>query len=140
MCRGPLAYGHATAVSTRELMRPNPSGRARAPLSGVIACGHARGGGGERLVATLQELIAIPSIGGTRGRGRDPAPPGRAAGDLGLAVDLWPIDLADLRGRADYPGEEVDRTRGLGPGRAPTRPDERPALILQGHVDVVPPG
>ena len=91
------------------------------------------------LVTTLCELIAIPSVGGT------PAETDiqhlladRLAG-LGLAVDLWPIDLADLRARADFPGEEVDRA--LAWGLVGThRPDERPSLILQGHVDVVPPG
>ena len=58
---------------------------------------------------------------------------------LGLTVDLWPIDLADLRSRADFPGEEVHRTQAWGLVGT-HRPDERPALVLQGHVDVVPPG
>jgi acetylornithine deacetylase len=54
-------------------------------------------------------------------------------------VDLWPIDLADLRAREDFPGEEVDRTQAWGLVGA-HRPGERPALVLEGHVDVVPTG
>ena len=47
------------------------------------------------------------------------------------------VDLADLRQREDYPGEEVERTAAWGLV-ATNHPGERPALILQGHVDVVP--
>ena len=58
---------------------------------------------------------------------------------LGLDVDHWPLDLPALRAAAGYPGEEVDRTEawglvGTSAGAGP------PALILAGHVDVVPPG
>ena len=75
------------------------------------------------LVATLQELIAIPSIGGTPAEVDIQHRLAERLGDLGLDVDLWPIDLADLREpRRTIPGEEVDRTAGVGPGRAPTGP------------------
>ena len=69
------------------------------------------------VVATLKELIAIPSIGGTDGEVVIQHRLAERLGDLGLDVDLWPIDLADLRRREDYPGEEVDRPDGVGPGR-----------------------
>ena len=91
------------------------------------------------LVATLSELIAVPSIGGTPGEAEIQHLLAERLAALGLAVDLWPIDLADLRARADFPGEEVDRTQAWGLVGT-HRPDERPALVLQGHVDVVPPG
>jgi acetylornithine deacetylase len=91
------------------------------------------------LVATLCELIAVPSIGGTPGEAEiQHLLAGRLA-ELGLAVDLWPIDLADLRGHADFPGEEVDRAQAWGLVGT-HRAGERPALVLEGHVDVVPPG
>ena len=66
------------------------------------------------LVATLQELIAIPSIGGTPGEAEIQHHLAERLGDLGLTVDLWPIDLADLRAGADFPGEEVERTQAWG--------------------------
>ena len=91
------------------------------------------------LVATLQELIAIPSIGGTPGEVEIQHHLAERLGDLGLTVDLWPIDLADLRAGADFPGEEVERTQAWGLVGT-YRPEERSRLILQGHVDVVPPG
>ena len=91
------------------------------------------------LVASLSELMAIPSIGGTSGEAEIQQLLAERLSALGLAVDLWPIDLAELRAGPDYPGEEVDRTQAWGLV-ATHRPDERPALILEGHVDVVPPG
>ena len=91
------------------------------------------------LVTTLQELIAIPSIGGTPAEATIQHDLAERLARLGLAVDLWPIDLADLRRRNDYPGEEVERTEAWGLVGS-FRPDERPALVLEGHVDVVPTG
>ena len=92
-----------------------------------------------RLVATLSELIATPSMGGTPAEAEIQHLLADRLAALGLTVDLWPIDLADLRSRPDFPGEEVDRTQAWGLVGT-HRPDERPALVLQGHVDVVPPG
>ncbi|HSU35030.1 MAG TPA: ArgE/DapE family deacylase [Propionibacteriaceae bacterium] len=91
------------------------------------------------VVATLTELLAIPSIGGAEGEAAIQHRLAERLGDLGLDVDLWPLDLADLRQREDYPGEEVDRTTAWGLV-ATNQPGERPALILEGHVDVVPIG
>ena len=91
------------------------------------------------LVATLQELIAIPSVGGSVAEVTIQHRLATRLADLGLDVDLWPLDLADLRCRPDYPGEEVHRETAWGLV-ATNRPGERPALILQGHVDVVPTG
>jgi acetylornithine deacetylase len=57
---------------------------------------------------------------------------------LGLEVDQWRIDLDRLRADPDYPGEEVEREEAW--GVVGTSRPGRPALILNGHVDVVPPG
>ena len=91
------------------------------------------------LVATLNELMAVPSIGGTPDEIEIQQLLAERLTALGLIVDLWPIDLPELRGRPDFPGEEVDRTQAWGLV-ATHRPDQRSGLILQGHVDVVPPG
>ena len=91
------------------------------------------------MISVLTELIAIPSVGGTEAEIAIQYWLADRLAGLGLGVDLWPIDLAAVRGRPDYPGEEVDRTAAYGL-IATNAPGERPALILCGHVDVVPVG
>lgn len=91
------------------------------------------------LIATLKELIAIPSIGGTAGEVTIQHRLAERLAELGLDVDLWPIDLSDLRARADFCGEEVARAEAWGLVGT-YRPGERAALVLEGHVDVVPTG
>ena len=61
---------------------------------------------------------------------------------LGLDVDVWRLDLEDLAADPDHPGTEAPRTEGwgvVGVLRAGS-PDHVPALVLQGHTDVVPTG
>src|SRR5215204_4125781 len=87
------------------------------------------------LAATVSELIATPSMGGTPAEAEIQHLLAERLTALGLSVDLWPIDLADLRSRPDFPGEEVDRTQAWGLVGT-HRPDERPEFVLQGHVDV----
>lgn len=57
---------------------------------------------------------------------------------LGLEVDHWRADLDEARSHPDYPGEEVAREEMWGCVAATN--SDRPALILAGHVDVVPTG
>ena len=92
----------------------------------------------DELLADLVELVAIPSVGGTVAETDAQRWCADRLQRLGCAVDLWPIDLRALRADPDYPGEEVDRDEALGcvgtiGGSA------EPALVLNGHVDVVPP-
>jgi acetylornithine deacetylase len=59
--------------------------------------------------------------------------------EAGLEVDLWALDLDELRADADFPGTEAPRLEGH--GLVGTAPGEgEPGLVLQGHVDVVPVG
>jgi len=94
--------------------------------------------GRDEQVGTLVDLVRIPSVVGTA------AEVGivRHVADLldGFEVDLWPIPVADLVARPDFPGMEVTRREawglvarlpGVGGGRS---------LMLNGHLDVVPPG
>ena len=49
------------------------------------------------------------------------------------------MDLDELAADPWFPGAEVERERAFGLA-AVTAGDETPALVLQGHLDVVPPG
>lgn len=93
----------------------------------------------DRLQRTLHDLVAVPSEGGSAGELRVQHLLAERLGDLGLTVDLWPLNLPALRADAGYPGEEVDRTAAWGLV-ATNLPGEDVGLVLSGHVDVVPPG
>ena len=91
------------------------------------------------LVASLQDLVRTPSVTGTDAEHELQHAVARDLRDAGLDVDLWQLDLDALRADPRYPGTEAPRAEGYGvvgvtPGEGP------PALILQGHVDVVPTG
>ena len=54
-------------------------------------------------------------------------------------MDLWPLDLDELRSDPQFPGTEAPRIEGH--GVVGTASGEGvPGLVLQGHVDVVPVG
>lgn len=86
----------------------------------------------------LAQIVNIPSTGGSDAEIAAQRWCAATLTGLGLEVDQWRIDLEELRADSDYPGEEVEREEAWGcvgvssPGT--------PALILNGHVDVVPPG
>ena len=93
----------------------------------------------DRVVSRLVELIRIPSVGG-----EEEAAVQRIADWLhtlpGVEVDLWHDDQGSLQSLEGYPGHEIARAkvpvvaarlRGSRPG---------PAVLLTGHIDVVPPG
>jgi acetylornithine deacetylase len=88
----------------------------------------------------LVDLVRIPSVDGTDA---EVAIVETLAGLLraaGVEVDCWPIPVADLAARADFPGMEVPRSTALGlVARLPGRGGGR-SLMFNGHLDVVPPG
>lgn len=87
----------------------------------------------------LLEVMAIPSVGGSDAEIEiQHRLDGRLA-SAGLDCDLWPIDLTAVGAEPDFPGVEVQRSQAWGLV-ASTTPGEVPALVLQGHVDVVPAG
>jgi acetylornithine deacetylase len=92
------------------------------------------------VVRTLVDLVRIPSVGGTAGESGIVHHVAALLAAEGLEVDHWQIPLDELAARPDFPGMEVARTeawgvvarlRGRGGGRS---------LMLNGHLDVVPPG
>ena len=91
------------------------------------------------LVRTLTELVSTPSITGSDAESDiQHLVAGRLA-SVGFDVDAWELDLAALRADPDFPGTEAPRTHGYGVA-ATMGPSGTPALVLQGHVDVVPTG
>lgn len=92
-----------------------------------------------RTVQLLTDLVRIPSI---TGSDAESDLQNRCAGllrEAGLDVDHWRLDLDALRADPRFPGTEAPRLEGHGVvGTTPGEGD--PALVLQGHVDVVPTG
>ncbi|MFF7450691.1 MULTISPECIES: ArgE/DapE family deacylase [unclassified Streptomyces] len=88
----------------------------------------------------LTELVAIPSVTGSAAESELQHHLAGRLERLGLDVDLWSMDLDALRADPDFPGTEAPRDEAWGlVGRTDDGTDG-PTLVLQGHVDVVPPG
>lgn len=95
------------------------------------------------LVRTLGELIAVPSVSGSAAEAEIQQVLARKLGELGAEVDVWSMDLEELCADPGFPGMEVEREEAWGVvgyyggcGGA----GARAGVVLQGHVDVVPPG
>ncbi|MGH8876227.1 MAG: ArgE/DapE family deacylase [Stackebrandtia sp.] len=92
------------------------------------------------ILELLLEFLAVPSITGSAAESELQS---RLAGQLdrlGCDVDLWSMDLPALRATPGFPGTEVPRTEAWGLVGVTGADRTGPTMILQGHVDVVPPG
>jgi acetylornithine deacetylase len=89
---------------------------------------------------TLCDLVAVPSVTGTAAESELQHVLAGRLERSGLDVDLWSMDLPALRARADFPGGEAPRDEAWGLVGVTSGEGDVPALVLQGHVDVVPPG
>ncbi|MGD2129574.1 MAG: ArgE/DapE family deacylase [Lysobacterales bacterium] len=88
------------------------------------------------LIETLCELITFRSCDGQEVAAQQRM--ARLFDEAGLETDCWEIDLEALRRHPAY-GAEIERDRALGVvGR--WNGGDGPALILNGHIDVVPAG
>jgi len=90
-------------------------------------------------VELLAGLVRTPSITGTDAETDLQHRSADLLRELDLDIDTWRLDLQSLSTHTDFPGTEAARTEGYGvvgtsEGEGP------PALVLQGHVDVVPTG
>ena len=98
----------------------------------------------EALVQELVELIRVPSVTGTDAESELQHRHAQQLRELGFAVDAWKFDLAQLYADPGFPGIEAERHEGYGVvgtiGGEGEGADAVPALVLQGHVDVVPTG
>ncbi len=97
----------------------------------------------ERRDAMIEEaaaLVRVPSVSGTDAENEAQALLARRLAATGYEVDHWRLELDALGAHPDFPGMEVERTEAWGlVGRLPGSGDG-PALMLNGHVDVVPIG
>jgi len=97
----------------------------------------------QALVDDVRGLIRVPSITGSAAESEAQHQQAAALSALGMEVDLWSIDVAAMRAHPDFPGDETDRSEAYGvvalTGRG-LSDSLQPALVLQGHVDVVPVG
>ncbi len=94
----------------------------------------------QEIVLSLSDLVKIPSISGSDDENTIQAVLADELIRLDLEVDNWEIPLSDTLSSDGFPGVEVDRREawglvaragGAGGGRS---------LMLNAHVDVVPPG
>jgi acetylornithine deacetylase len=88
------------------------------------------------LLAYLCELVAVPSLDGEESAAQEHVAAQMRI--IGLDVDVWPLDFAELSRHPAY-SVEVDRPYGLGVVGSLGQGHGR-SLILNGHVDVVPAG
>lgn len=93
----------------------------------------------DALVEDLANLVRTPSVGGSEAEVEVQDLCAEVLRSQGAHVDRWEIDLADLQEDPWYPGSEVMRERAVGVVGV-TSSEAVPALVLQGHLDVVPPG
>lgn len=93
----------------------------------------------DALVEDLATLVRLPSVAGSEAEVEVQDVCADIIRGQAAAVDRWEIDLAELQEDPWFPGTEAHRDRAVGVvGMTPG--DTTPALVLQGHLDVVPPG
>jgi acetylornithine deacetylase len=93
------------------------------------------------LIRCLEELLRIPSVSGTPEENEAQRWFEDRMRAAGLATDLWEIPLAETTAHPDFPGSEVHRSSALGlVGSWGAGGPGSPTLVLNGHIDVVPPG
>lgn len=97
-------------------------------------------GHAEQIVASLSDLIRTPSISGSDEENGIQAVLAGQLGAIGLDVDHWQIPLTETLATPGFPGVEVDRREAWGLVAALPGSAGGPSLMLNAHVDVVPPG
>ena len=92
----------------------------------------------------LVDLVRVPSITGSDAESELQHTCVGRLRELDMDTDIWKLDLDALRADPRFPGTEAPRLEGYGvvasTGRLGGGEDSVPALVLQGHVDVVPTG
>jgi len=95
----------------------------------------------QALVESLVELVRVPSTGGSDAELEVQETAASALRELDADVDRWDVDVQALVADPWFPGQEVERTEAVGVvATVDGSGHDMPALVLQGHLDVVPPG
>ena len=92
----------------------------------------------EQLLADLEGLLTIASVGGSAAEAQAQDWVAHTLRSWGWEVDHWTDDPATFRNDPDYPGMEVARTSVTGVIGRP--PGSRGTRLILGHTDVVPGG
>jgi acetylornithine deacetylase len=92
----------------------------------------------QALVDDLVGLVRAPSLTGSDAESELQHTLAARYAAWDLDVDAWELDLQELADHPDFPGTEAPRLEGY--GLVAQSAPGRPALVLQGHVDVVPVG
>ena len=92
------------------------------------------------IITDLAELVRIPSVSGSDSEIDIQHLLADRMSTMNLDVDTWQIALDETLAEPDFPGVEVARSEAWGVvGRVPGH-GSGPSLMLNAHVDVVPPG
>lgn len=91
------------------------------------------------LVSCLQDLIEIPSVTGSAQESAAQHWWAARLEESNVEVDLWQIPLAETLAKPDFPGLEAPRQEAWGLVGSWGN-ESGPTLVLNGHIDVVPPG
>ena len=92
------------------------------------------------IITDLADLVRIPSVSGSDSEIDIQHLLADRMSTMNLDVDTWQIALDETLAEPDFPGVEVDRSEAWGVvGRVPGH-GSGPSLMLNAHVDVVPPG
>ncbi|MDX6199710.1 MAG: acetylornithine deacetylase [Actinomycetota bacterium] len=117
-----------------------PAPRAAEPLPPAVATA-VNAVQPERLVALLQQLISVPSVTGSAAESDAQHRVGRRLDAMGLDTDVWRLDLPALTADRQFPGLEAARDEAWGVVGSWRGTDADAAtVVLNGHIDVVPPG
>jgi acetylornithine deacetylase len=92
------------------------------------------------MIGMAAGLVQTPSVSGTDGENEAQSVMADHMRQGGLDVDHWPIDLAETREHADFPGMEVERAEAWGLVGVLPGTGGGADLMLNGHIDVVPIG
>jgi acetylornithine deacetylase len=93
-----------------------------------------------QIVTDLAGLVRMPSVSGSDNEIAIQHVLSDRMVNMDLAVDTWQIPLAETVAEPDFPGVEVDRSEAWGVVGRVTGRGNGPSLMLNAHVDVVPPG
>jgi len=90
------------------------------------------------MLRCLEQLLRIPSVSGSAQENEAQRWFETQMRAAGLETDLWQIPLEETITHPDFPGAEVHRDAAL--GLVGSWGNAGPILVLNGHIDVVPPG